>query len=118
MYEKIWLAGLGAYGRSEKLGKEGVKLFDELVDEGSEVRDRASDKLEDLKKKAKDKIQANVSKIKELLHIEPDHSDVQALSRQVEELSAAVNALALKPAQPAKKVLPKPAGQRGKVSAA
>ena len=117
MYEKIWLAGLGAYGRSEKLGKEGVKLFDELVDEGSDVRDRASEKLEDLKQKAKDKIQGNVGKIKELLRLEPGHSDIEALSRQVEELSAAVNALALTPSQPEKKVIGKTA-QRGKASAA
>ncbi len=120
MYEKIWLAGLGAYGRSEKLGKEGVKLFDELVDEGSEVRDRASERLEDIKQKAKEKIQGNVSKMKELLHIDSDQSDIRALSQQVEELSAAVHALALKPASPAsKKVVGKTAGnQRGKSTAA
>ncbi|WP_263081983.1 phasin family protein [Endozoicomonas sp. Mp262] len=103
MYDKIWLAGLGAYGRSEKLGKEGVKLFDELVDEGSEVRDRASEKLEDIKHKAKEKIQSNIGKIKEMLAIAPDDSDIKALSLQVEELSAAVNALAMKPAAPTTK---------------
>lgn len=95
MYEKIWLAGLGAYRRSEKLGKEGVKLFDELVDEGSDVRDRASERLEDLKQKAKYTVQGNIQKIKEVLHIEPDNADIEALSHQVEELSAAVNALTM-----------------------
>ena len=97
MYEKVWLAGLGAYGRSEKLGKEGAKLFDELVHEGADVRNRASGKLEDLKLKAKEKIQTNAVRIKELLRLEPHNGDIAALSRQVEELSAAINALALAP---------------------
>lgn len=97
MYEKIWLAGLGAYSRSEKLGKEGIKLFDELVVEGHDVRDRASEKLEDIKQMAREKVQSNIGKIKEMLTIAPNDAELKALSLQVEELSAAVNALAMKP---------------------
>ena len=113
MYSKIWLAGLGAYGRSEKLGKEGIKLLDELAGEGVDVRDRAADKIASVKQHIRSSVQDNVDKVKGLLHIPSKNKDIDSLSRQVEELSAAVNALAQKPAQTTKKTA---YGQRGKAS--
>ncbi|PJE78704.1 hypothetical protein CI610_02357 [invertebrate metagenome] len=100
MYEKIWLAGLGAYARYEKLGKESRRFFDDLVDDGEDIRDRASDKLESIKEKAKETFSSNVGKLRSAFHIQTRPSDVQLLSQQIQELSAAVHELKLK-AQPA-----------------
>ncbi len=93
MYDKIWLAGLGAYSRYEKLGKDGKKLFDELVEDGEAVRERATGKIDELKDKAKDKVQDNVTRVRELLNLEPS-TEIQDLTTQVEELNVAVKALA------------------------
>ncbi|MTI15034.1 hypothetical protein E1189_18715 [Sansalvadorimonas verongulae] len=98
MYEKIWLAGLGAYARYEKLGTEGRKLFDGLVEDGEDVRDRANDKVEDLKQKAQEKVNDTTVRLKEVLRIkeagvEEEKDDLQELSKQIDELSKAVKAL-------------------------
>ncbi|OQX36542.1 MAG: hypothetical protein B0D91_08900 [Oceanospirillales bacterium LUC14_002_19_P2] len=104
MYEKIWLAGLGAYARSEKKGQEGKAFFDELVVDGEKVRDRASDKIDELKGKAKDSIGEVVDKVRDILKLEKD-KDTEELSLQIEALSKAVSELAAveKKAAPAKK---------------
>ncbi|MGY0218500.1 phasin family protein [Endozoicomonadaceae bacterium StTr2] len=96
MYDKIWLAGLGAYSRYEKLGKDGKKLFEELVEDGEAVRERATGKIDELKDAAKDKVQDNISRIKELLNLESNSTsdDIKELTAQVEELNVAVKALA------------------------
>ena len=51
---KIWLAGLGAYGKSfdeaqgqyEKISVEASKMFDELVVKGSKIETEAKDKFQ------------------------------------------------------------------------
>ena len=56
--KKIWLAGLGAYGRAfteaqdqlEKIGKESSKLFDQLVEKGQELEGEANERIEKLTK--------------------------------------------------------------------
>lgn len=110
MYEKIWLAGLGAYARYEKLGTEGRKLFEELVEDGEDVRDRASDKVEDLKQKAQDKFNETTVRLKEVLRISEEggesKDDVQELSRQIQELSKAVKALTAVEKKPAARKTP------------
>ncbi len=103
MYSKIWLAGLGAYGRSEKLGKESIRLLDELAGEGVDIRERTAEKMTSLRQRIKDNLQENVNKVKDLLYVKPKNTHIDALSRQVEELSVAVNALAKQSPQTAKK---------------
>ncbi|WP_330924169.1 phasin family protein [Candidatus Sororendozoicomonas aggregata] len=116
MYSKIWLAGLGAYGRSEKLGKESIRLFDELAGEGVDVRERAAQKVTSLRHRVKDGLQKNVNKVKGLLYVRANNADIDALSRQVEELSVAVNALAKQSSQTAKSLTATTAhNRRGKV---
>ncbi|WP_281648734.1 phasin family protein [Parendozoicomonas sp. Alg238-R29] len=116
MYEKIWLAGLGAYARYEKFGTEGRKLFDELVEDGEDVRDRATDKVDDLKQKAQDKINETIARLKEVLRIkeseEEGTDDVQELSKQIEELSKAVKALTAAEKKPATRAAAKPAAKK------
>ena len=51
---KIWLAGLGAYGKSfdeaqgryEKMSVEASKMFDDLVVKGSKIETEAKDKFQ------------------------------------------------------------------------
>jgi hypothetical protein len=48
---KVWLAGIGAYGRAiddaqeayAKVGKETTKIFDDLVGKGAELENKVSD---------------------------------------------------------------------------
>lgn len=92
MYEKLWLAGLGAYRRSEKLGKEGKKLFDELVCEGDDMRDEISDRFESMRKKTLDKINSTISKVKQTVKLESKNTEDEAttLNAQLEALTKAV----------------------------
>ena len=96
MYEKIFLASLGTYARYEKLGKEGSKLFDELVEEGETVNDRTTSKLDEYKTKAKDKLQDQLDKLKDLLKLEDNKDEIAELSAQVEALSLSVKALTVR----------------------
>ncbi len=93
MYEKLWLAGLGAYGRYEKLGQEGKKLFEDLVEEGDDMRDELSDRFESAKQKTLDKLNDTIIKVRGT--ILPDSGDKKAaeLVPQLEELTKAVKLL-------------------------
>ncbi|PJE80885.1 hypothetical protein CI610_00133 [invertebrate metagenome] len=92
MYEKLWLAGLGAYGRYEKLGQEGKKLFEDLVEEGDEMRDELSDRLGDVKEKALGKISDTLNKVRCAVTPETE-KDVEKLAPQLEELTEAIKML-------------------------
>ena len=93
MYEKVWLAGLGAYARYEKFGLEGKKLFEELVEDGEDVRDRATDKVDELKQRA----QLMIGRVKGVLRSKTGEQnsgeDLQQLSLQIKELSEAIKSL-------------------------
>ncbi|WP_330925880.1 phasin family protein [Candidatus Sororendozoicomonas aggregata] len=93
MYEKLWLAGLGAYGRYERLGQEGKKLFEDLVEEGDDMRDELSDRFESAKQKTLDKLNDTIIKVRGT--ILPDSGDKKAaeLVPQLEELTKAVKLL-------------------------
>ncbi len=92
MYEKLWLAGLGAYGRYEKLGKEGKKLFEDLVEEGDDMRDELSDRFETAKQKTLDKLNDTISKVRTTILPESEDKATQ-LVPQLEELTKAVKLL-------------------------
>ena len=92
MYEKLWLAGLGAYGRYEKLGQEGKKLFEDLVEEGDDMRDELSDRFETAKQKTLDKLNDTLIKVRG--SIMPESGDkASELVPQLEELTKAVKLL-------------------------
>lgn len=98
---QIWLAGLGAFVKTER---EGSRFFEALVEEGEEVeatiKHAASKKVERIKGKATDKwnkleevFQRRVARAINRLGV-PSNDDIQGLYRQVEELDQNVNELA------------------------
>jgi polyhydroxyalkanoate synthesis regulator phasin len=70
MARKVWLAGLGAYGkgyeeltgRIETLSSESNKLFDELVAKGAKLESEGKQKFEGMKNdlKAKTEVDARI----------------------------------------------------------
>lgn len=88
---KIWLAGLGAYGKSfdeaqgqyEKISAEATKVFDELVVKGSKLETEAKDKFQ-----VKASVESRVSEVRKKLGLDKVSSD-----QKVEELSAKIDAL-------------------------
>jgi len=87
MARKIWLAGLGAYGKSveeaqgryEKLSEEANKMFDELVTKG-ETND-VENRVADVRKKLG-------------LDSEPADQRIEELSAKIDALTEAVAKLA------------------------
>jgi len=88
---KIWLAGLGAYGKSfdeaqgqyEKLSTEATKVFEELVVKGSKLETETKDKFH-----VKANVESRVSEVRKKLGLDKVSSD-----QKVEELSAKIDAL-------------------------
>lgn len=88
---KIWLAGLGAYGKSfdeaqgryEKLSTEAGKVFEDLVAKGESLESEAKDKL-----KAKTNVEERVAEVRKKLGLDKTGND-----QKVEELSAKIDAL-------------------------
>ena len=89
---KIWLAGLGAYGKSmdeaqgryEKVTEEANKLFEELVAKGENLESEAKGKI----KQTTSDVEARVADVRKKLGLDADNSD-----QKIEELSAKVDAL-------------------------
>ncbi|MBL4631828.1 MAG: hypothetical protein JKY14_11950 [Paraglaciecola sp.] len=98
---KIWLAGLGAYGKSfdeaqgryEKISVEASKMFEELVVKGSKLETEAKDKFQ-----VKDKVEARVADVRRKLGLDKVSADqkIEALSAKIEALTDAVAKLASK----------------------
>lgn len=96
---KIWLAGLGAYGKSydevqgryEQLSSEANKVFDELVEKGSKLESEAKEKI-----KAKTALDAKVEEIRSKLGLNSSATEdkLEALTQKVDALTDAVNKLA------------------------
>jgi polyhydroxyalkanoate synthesis regulator phasin len=88
---KIWLAGLGAYGKSfdeaqgqyEKISAEATKVFEDLVVKGSKLETEAKDKFQ-----VKANVESRVSDVRKKLGLDKVSSD-----QKVEELSAKIDAL-------------------------
>jgi polyhydroxyalkanoate synthesis regulator phasin len=89
---KIWLAGLGAYGKSveeaqgryDKLSAEASKMFDDLVSKGENLEDDARSKF----KSTTSDVENRVSEVRKKLGLDSEPSD-----QRIEELSAKVDAL-------------------------
>jgi predicted RNase H-like nuclease (RuvC/YqgF family) len=75
--KKIWLAGLGAYGRSldevhsryEKLSGEGIKAFEDLVSKGEALQNETTEKVKDKVKESNTKLEARIDELKEKLSL-------------------------------------------------
>ncbi|GGD55805.1 phasin family protein [Lacimicrobium alkaliphilum] len=98
---KIWLAGLGAYGKSldevqgryEKLNADASKMFDELVVKGTKLETEAKGKI-----KAKTNVEARVAEVRQKLGLDKPEMEqkVDELSARIDALTAAVATLAEK----------------------
>ncbi len=108
---EIWLAGLGAFARTQK---ESAKLFDALVKEGESFEKRTrkdvDERVSDIRgtvdsniTKVRKMATANVSKLEDLFEDRvarvlarfgvPTAEDIKQLSKRVQELSREVKAL-------------------------
>ncbi len=98
MARKVWLAGLGAYGkgfeqakaRMETLNTESNSLFSELVAKGEKLEAEGKGKLVEAKEKvvAKTEINARVETLRGKLGLNKTDADLK-----IEELSAKIDAL-------------------------
>jgi len=147
---RIWLAGLGAYGKGmeeaqdqlDKASHEASKRFDELVSKGQRIEEQTRDHLAEAREKlsreafrerisearerlteARDRIteaagqntrpvEELIGKVREKMGLDESvHAKLDALSRQVAELTEAVAAISGKRTKPKSK--PK-AARRGR----
>jgi polyhydroxyalkanoate synthesis regulator phasin len=114
MARKVWLAGLGAYGkgyeevkgRIEALSTDSNKLFDELVAKDEKLETEGKGKVKEVKTKVvtKTEIESRIETIRTKLGSNKTDTDkkIEFLSDKINALTAAVAKLAVKPA--AKKV--------------
>ena len=110
MARKVWLAGLGAYGkgyeevkgRFEALSTDSNKLFDELVVKGEKLETEGKGKVAEVKTKvaAKTEIETRIETVRTKLGLNNTDADkkIEALSDKIDVLTAAVAKLAAKPA--------------------
>ena len=110
MARKVWLAGLGAYGkgyeevkgRFEALSTDSNKLFDELVIKGEKLETEGKDKVKEVQTKvaAQTEIETRIETVRNKLGLNNTDSDkkIEELSDKIDALTAAVAKLAAKPA--------------------
>ncbi len=104
---RIWLAGLGAFAKTQE---EGEKLFQLLVKEGEQVEKRARQTAEARIEEAKDKVvefrgkaSQQIDRLEELFQDRvaqvlnrmgvPTQDDIQELTKRVEALNESIKAL-------------------------
>jgi len=97
---KIWLAGLGAYGkgydeakgRFEELNIDASKVFEELVGKGekleADAKQKFQDKTEEFKTKADLNISERVAEVRQKLGLNANDNE-----DKIDELSAKIDAL-------------------------
>lgn len=102
MARKIWLAGLGAYGkgyeevkgRIESLSTDSNKLFDDLVVKGEKLETEGKDKVKQVKDDvlAKTEVEARIETVRSKLGFGKTDEEVklEELSAKIEELTAAI----------------------------
>ncbi|MCV2885110.1 phasin family protein [Aestuariibacter sp. AA17] len=96
---KIWLAGLGAYGKSydevqnryDKISTDTQKVFHELVAKGEKIESQAKTKI-----KEQTNVEARVEEVRRKLGLDdPTTEDkVEELSAKIDALTEAVEKLA------------------------
>jgi polyhydroxyalkanoate synthesis regulator phasin len=107
---KVWLAGLGAYGkgyeevkgRFETLSTDSNKMFNELVVKGEKLEAQGKDKVAEVKTKvaAKTEIEARIETVSNKLGFNSTDSDlkIEELNAKIDALTEAVAKLAAKKA--------------------
>jgi polyhydroxyalkanoate synthesis regulator phasin len=110
MARKVWLAGLGAYGkgyeevkgRFEALSTDSNKLFDELVVKGEKLESEGKGKVKDVQTKvvAKTEIETRIETVRTKLGLNNTDTEtkIEELNTKIDALTAAVAKLATKPA--------------------
>jgi polyhydroxyalkanoate synthesis regulator phasin len=104
MARKVWLAGLGAYGkgyeeltgRIEALSTDSNKFFDELVAKGEKLEAEGKVKVEEVKNDvvAKTEIESRIETVRSKLGFSNNDND-----QKIEDLSAKIDALTTAVAQ-------------------
>jgi len=104
MARKVWLAGLGAYGkgyeeltgRIEALSTDSNKFFDELVAKGEKLEAEGKVKVEEVKNDvvAKTEIESRIETVRSKLGFSNTDND-----QKIEDLSAKIDALTTAVAQ-------------------
>lgn len=93
--KNIWLAGLGAYGKSideaKSVSDKSSTLFEELVAKGAKIEESAKEKLSD-KKISTDVLETRVSQVFTKIS-GVDGSKVDELNAKVDELTKAISEL-------------------------
>jgi polyhydroxyalkanoate synthesis regulator phasin len=107
---KVWLAGLGAYGkgyeevkgRFEALSTDSNKLFDELVVKGEKLEAEGKGKVNEVKTKVAEKteIESRIETVSSKLGFNNTNSDekIEELNAKIDALTDAVAKLAAKKA--------------------
>jgi polyhydroxyalkanoate synthesis regulator phasin len=112
MARKIWLAGLGAYGkgyeevkgRIESLSTESNKLFDELVVKGEKLEVEGKDKVKQVKDDvlAKTELESRIETVRSKFAFTKTETEtetkIEELSSKIDALTAAVAKVAAKKA--------------------
>lgn len=96
---KIWLAGLGAYGKSidgvqgqyEKVNADSNRIFNELVAKGEQLEGQAKDKI-----KEKTAVDQRVAEVRKKLGLDnsEEAGKIDALSKKIDDLTEIVEKLA------------------------
>jgi predicted nuclease with TOPRIM domain len=96
---KIWLAGLGAYGKSfeeiqsqyQKLNGETTRMFEELVSKGEKLEAITKDKF-----KQNTAVEKRVEEVRQKLGLDSSDTDtrIDDLSKKVDALTAAIRNIA------------------------
>ena len=107
MARKIWLAGLGAYGkgyeevkgRIEALSTDSNKLFEELVVKGQKLETEGKGKVEEVV--AKTEIESRIETVRAKLGLNNTDNDlkIEELSSKIDTLTEAIAKLADNPAE-------------------
>ena len=110
MARKVWLAGLGAYGkgyeeikgRIESLSTDSNKLFNELVVKGEKLETEGKGVVEEVKTKVakKTEIESRIETVRSKLGFNNSDTEtkIEELSAKIDALTAAVAKLAAKKA--------------------
>ncbi len=107
---KIWLAGLGAYGkgydeakgRFEELNADASKMFDELVGKGekleADAKQKFQEKADEFKSKTDFNISDRVAEVREKLGLNASDTEdkIDELSKKIDALTKTVTKLTKK----------------------
>lgn len=116
---KIWLAGIGAYGRAfseaqeslAKMSGDTTKLFEELVEKGEEIEDAVETRGKELARRVKApsfSIDERIKQMRErLTAAQSDNERLDSIERRLASIEEKLDALLAQSKKPAKKTVKK-----------